>query len=96
MIGLKDLVGIADRLQTGLMNEHSPICKALHGRWIVRYKDDCAAFFSAFLKMGEAFLGKKKIADGKDLIQKQDGRLDLHGNGKGQANGHSAGVVLDL
>ena len=46
--------------------------------------------------MGKAFFCKNKITDGKNLIQKQDGRLDLHGNGKGQTNGHSAGVVLDL
>ena len=64
---------IADRLQTGLMDEHGSVGKALHGRWVVSNKNDGAAFFAAFLKMGKAFLGKNKITDGKDLIQKQNG-----------------------
>lgn len=87
---------IAYRLQTGLMDEHGAVGEALHRFGAMRYKNDRTAFFSALLEVGETFFGEDEITYGQDFIQKQDGRLDLHRNGKGQANGHSAGVMLDL
>jgi hypothetical protein len=65
---LQNLVRVTYGLEAGLVNEHGSVGKALHRRRIVRNKNDSAAFFAAFLKMGEAFLGENKITDGKDLI----------------------------
>ena len=47
------------------------------------------------LHLAEALLLELGVADGEHLVDDQDLRLEVRGDGEGQAHVHAAGVALD-
>src|SRR5690349_11795601 len=59
-------------------------------------KDDGAAGASDIAHFAETFFLEIDVADGEDFVHEKDFRLEMGGNGKGEADVHAGGVVLHL
>src|SRR6516164_9730251 len=59
------------------------------------HKNDRSSFASYITHLAQAFLLKGNVPDGKNLVNEEDFRLEMGGDGEGQPDVHAAGVMLD-
>src|SRR5258708_5396339 len=62
---------------------------------LVGDQDDGAAGASDVAHLAEGFLLEFDVADSEDFVDEEDFRLEMRGDGEGQADVHAGGIVLD-
>ena len=58
------------------------------------YHQQCFSHFTKLFKFTKAFCLEENVSDGKCLIDNEDLRLNINGNGKSQTDEHTAGIRL--
>ena len=59
---------------------------------VMAYHQQCFSHFPELFEFAEAFCLEENISDRKCLIDNQDLRFNVNGNGKSQTDKHTAGV----
>ena len=62
---------------------------------VVAHEDDGPPLLRDVPHLAQAFLLKRRVPHGQDLVHQDDLRLEMGGDGEGQAQIHAGGVVLD-
>ncbi len=78
-----------------LLEQDGPIAEAGHRRHVVGDEEDGSALSSDPLHGVEAFALEIRIADGENLVDDQDLRLEVGGDGEGEPHLHAARIALD-
>jgi len=65
------------------------------GGHVVGDEQNSAAFVGDFLEFTETFFLELDVADGEDFVDDQDFRVEMCGDGEGEADVHAGGVTLD-
>ncbi len=94
-IGGGDFVGGAVLADRAIVDPDDAVAKSPDLIELMGDEDDGAAGAGDVTHLSEAFLLEIDIANGEDFIDEENFRLEMGGDGKGQADVHAGGVVLD-
>ena len=95
------LVGVDNRFRRavlpdgGGLNPDHAMAKAANLIKLMADEDYCATGAGDVAHFAQAFFLEVDVADSKDFIDEEDFRLEMGGDGEGQADVHAGGVVLD-
>jgi hypothetical protein len=79
-----------------VVEQHGPVAQLAHLVQAVAHEDDGAALPLEPPDAVEALALERLVPDGEDLVDQEDLRVDVHGDGEGQPHVHAARVELDL
>ena len=75
--------------------EYRARAERAHRRRVVRDEEDCRAALLNLLDASEAAVLEDRVADGERLVNDEYVRLDVGGDGEGEADEHAARIRLD-
>src|SRR5260370_958763 len=94
-VGGDDFMGGAVLANGGGVNPDDAMAEAADLIELMGDEDDGAAGAGDVTHFAHALLLKTDVADGEDFIDEENFRLEMGGDGEGQAHVHAGGVVLD-
>src|ERR1017187_42116 len=81
--------------QSALLQPERASAEILNHRHVVTYKQHRPAFLVGdVVHLAEAFFLKCRIADGEDLVNKENIGFEVRRDGEGQADVHTTGIML--
>jgi hypothetical protein len=95
-VGADDLVCGACAASLPLVDPNDALTEAANLIELMGDEDDGAAGAGNVAHLAKAFFLEINVADGEDLINEEDFRFKVSGNGKSKADVHAGGVVFDL
>jgi len=90
-----DFVGGAVEANGAVVDPEDTVAEAANLIELMGNEDDGAAGAGDVAHFAEAFLLEVEVADGENLIDEENFRLEMGGDGERQADVHAGGVVLD-
>src|SRR5208283_5284925 len=93
-ISRDDFVGVTDFADHAGIDPDYAVAKPADLIELMADENDGAAGAGHITHFAEALFLEVDVADGEDVIHQEDFRLEVGGNGKGQAHVHTAGIVL--
>src|SRR5436190_20691693 len=92
---LDDINIPSNRGDASSLEQDRALCQAGDCLYVMAYEQDGAPGIGHALHLAEAFLLKHHVANGQNLVDDEDLRLEMGSNGKGEPYVHAGAVALD-
>src|SRR5260370_5257726 len=94
-VGGDDFVSRAVLADLAVVDPDDALAEAANLVELMGDEDDGAAGAGDVTHFAEAFLLEVDVTDGENFVNEEDFRLEMSGDGEGQSDVHSAGIMLD-